>query len=213
MPNAVWRSSLSPKKSPVLAGALKASRASRAVPRIPTVQNWFLHFKHYNNNINHHTLNTKTNPITVEVCDFCREYFHPTYACPYHPSTTQQHLQEDVQHINSRLLNSESQVTTTLTLIDEEELSLQPIFNSEETVNAATLESVKFDEFSIMDEYLSEPEETLDVSLHEQGIIIAQSTYDEVEQDIEVVSERPEELQKESREDQPLVLVKPPTLL
>ncbi|KAK9137536.1 hypothetical protein Sjap_008130 [Stephania japonica] len=37
------------------------------------------------------------------------------------------------------------------------------------------------------------------------------STYDEVEKDIEVVSERPEEPQKESKEDQPLVLVKLPT--
>ncbi|KAK9110016.1 hypothetical protein Sjap_018076 [Stephania japonica] len=72
--------------------------------------------------------------------------------------------------------------------------------------------SVEFDEFSILDEYLSEPEKTLDVSLHEPEITIAQSTYDEVEKYIEVVSERPEEPQKESKEDQPLVLVKPPTL-
>ncbi|KAK9144110.1 hypothetical protein Sjap_004013 [Stephania japonica] len=78
--------------------------------------------------------------------------------------------------------------------------------------NVVTLESVEFDEFSIVDEYLSTPEETLDVSLHESGITIAKSTYDEVEKDIEVISERPEEPQKESKEDQHLVLVKPPTL-
>ncbi|KAK9110020.1 hypothetical protein Sjap_018080 [Stephania japonica] len=84
--------------------------------------------------------------------------------------------------------------------------------SEEESLNAATLESVEFDEFSIFDEYLSEPEETLDVSLHEPDITIAQSTYDEVEKYIEVISKRPEEPQKESKEDQPRVLVKPPTL-
>ncbi|KAK9111434.1 hypothetical protein Scep_018953 [Stephania cephalantha] len=40
---------------------------------------------------------------------------------------------------------------------------------------------------------------------------IAKSTYDEVEKEIEVILERPEEPQKENEEDQPLVLVKPPT--
>ncbi|KAK9085773.1 hypothetical protein Sjap_026184 [Stephania japonica] len=75
-------------------------------------------------------------------------------------------------------------------------------------MNAATLESVEFDEFSIVDEYLREPEETLHVS----NITIAHNTYDEVEKDIEVISERPKEPQKESKEDQLQVLVKPPTL-
>ncbi|KAK9160544.1 hypothetical protein Syun_006885 [Stephania yunnanensis] len=60
----------------------------------------------------------------------------------------------------------------------------QPVFDSDETVNADTSKSVEFDEFSIVDEHLSEPEETL-------------------------YSEEP---QKENEEDQPLVLVKPPTL-
>ncbi|KAK9166227.1 hypothetical protein Scep_001418 [Stephania cephalantha] len=36
---------------------------------------------------------------------------------------------------------------------------------------------------------------------------------EKVEKEIEIISERPEEPQKESKEDQPLVLVKPPTLL
>ncbi|KAK9158339.1 hypothetical protein Scep_004913 [Stephania cephalantha] len=54
----------------------------------------------------------------------------------------------------------------------------------EETVNAATLESVEFDEFSIVDEYLSEPEETLEVSLHEPDISIAQNEDDEAEKEI-----------------------------
>ncbi|KAK9147966.1 hypothetical protein Scep_006723 [Stephania cephalantha] len=54
--------------------------------------------------------------------------------------------------------------------------------------------------------------ETLEVSSHEPDITIAQNKDDEVEKEIGVISERPEEQQKESKEDQPLVLVKPPTL-
>ncbi|KAK9143212.1 hypothetical protein Syun_012612 [Stephania yunnanensis] len=69
-----------------------------------------------------------------------------------------------------------------------------------------------FDEFSIVDEHLSEPEETLYVSSHEPDITIAQYDDDEAEKEIEVISERSEEPQKENEEDQPLVLVKPPTL-
>ncbi|KAK9103237.1 hypothetical protein Sjap_020491 [Stephania japonica] len=79
-----------------------------------------------------------------------------------------------MQHTIQNLQNSEIQVTAILEhLIDKEELSPQPISNSEETVNVATLESVEFDEFSIVDEYLSEPEETLEVSLYEPDIDIA----------------------------------------
>ncbi|KAK9130953.1 hypothetical protein Sjap_011440 [Stephania japonica] len=126
-------------------------------------------------------------------------------------STTQQPLQEDMQHTIPNLQNLETPVTAILEhLIDEEELSLQPISDSEKTMNAATLESVEFDEFLIVDEYLSEPEETLDVSLHEPDITITQSTHDEIKKDIKVIPERLEELQKDSKEDQPLVLMKPP---
>ncbi|KAK9145064.1 hypothetical protein Sjap_004967 [Stephania japonica] len=122
-------------------------------------------------------------------------------------STTQQPLQKDIQHTIPNLQNSETQVTSILEhLINEEKLSLQPISYLEETVNAATLQSVEFDEFSIMDEYLSKPEETFEVSLHEPNIIIAQNEKDEPDKEIVVISERPEEPQKESKEDQPLVL-------
>ncbi|KAK9140677.1 hypothetical protein Scep_010358 [Stephania cephalantha] len=55
------------------------------------------------------------------------------------------------------------------------------IYDSEETVSAATSKSVESNEFSIVYEYLSEPEETLEVSSQELDITIAQSTYDEVE--------------------------------
>ncbi|KAK9166980.1 hypothetical protein Scep_002171 [Stephania cephalantha] len=102
-------------------------------------------------------------------------------------STTQQPLQEDMQHMKSKLQNSETQVTAIIEhLMDEEELPTQP--------------------------HLSEPEETLDVSSHEPDITIARYDDDEAEKEIEVISERPEEPQKENEEDQPLVLVKPPTL-
>ncbi|KAK9089106.1 hypothetical protein Scep_028188 [Stephania cephalantha] len=128
-------------------------------------------------------------------------------------STTQQPLQEDMQHMKSKLQNSETQVTAILEhLMDEEELPPQPVFDSDETVNDDTSKSVEFDEFSIVDEHLSEPEETLDVSSHEPDITIAQYDDDEAEKEIEVISERSEEPQKENEKDQPLVLVKPSTL-
>ncbi|KAK9140033.1 hypothetical protein Scep_009714 [Stephania cephalantha] len=85
--------------------------------------------------------------------------------------------------------------------MDEKELSPQPICDSKEIVNAVTLLSVEFDEFSIVEEYLSEPEETLEVSSHEPDITIVQNKYDESEKEIEVVPERPKEPEIESEED------------
>ncbi|KAK9163240.1 hypothetical protein Syun_004142 [Stephania yunnanensis] len=96
--------------------------------------------------------------------------------------------------------------------MDEEELPPQPVIDTNETVNADTSKSVEFDEFSIVEEHLSEPEETLDVSSHEPNITIAQYDDDEAEKEIEVISKKSEKPQKENEEDQPLVLVKPPTL-
>ncbi|KAK9128009.1 hypothetical protein Syun_016806 [Stephania yunnanensis] len=129
-------------------------------------------------------------------------------------STTQQPLQEDMQYMKSKLQNPETRVTAIFEhLMDEEELPLQPVFDSDETVNAYTSKSVEFDEFSIVDEHLSEPEETLDVSSHEPDITITQYDDDDAALEIGVISERPEEPQIESNEDQPLVLVKPLTLL
>ncbi|KAK9160260.1 hypothetical protein Syun_006601 [Stephania yunnanensis] len=119
-----------------------------------------------------------------------------------------------MQHINPKLQNSETRVTTILeNLMDEKEMSPRPIFGSKEIVNVVTLKSIEFDKFSIIDEYLNEPEETLEVYSHESDITIAQNKDDEAEKEIKVVSERPDESQIESEEDQPLVLVKPPTLL
>ncbi|KAK9102751.1 hypothetical protein Sjap_020005 [Stephania japonica] len=101
-------------------------------------------------------------------------------------------MQEDVtelQHSNSKwedLGTQFSQMTATLkNLNDKAELSRQPIFHLVET---------------------------LAVSLHEPDIIITHNEKDEAEKEIEVISKRLEEPQKESKEDQPLVLVKPPSL-
>ncbi|KAK9095293.1 hypothetical protein Scep_026762 [Stephania cephalantha] len=52
-----------------------------------------------------------------------------------------------------------------------------------------------------MDEYLSEPEKTLEVFSHEPDITIAQNKDDEVEKEVEVISERLEEPQIENKED------------
>ncbi|KAK9166985.1 hypothetical protein Scep_002176 [Stephania cephalantha] len=64
--------------------------------------------------------------------------------------------------------------------------------------------------FSILDEYLSEPEETLEISSHELDITIAHNKDDEAEKEIGAIFKRPEDLQIKSKEYQPLVLVKPP---
>ncbi|KAK9156409.1 hypothetical protein Sjap_003889 [Stephania japonica] len=94
----------------------------------------------------------------------------------------------------------------------EEEIKsiLQKI--SAETMSAIPLKSVEVNEATPIEDYWSEPEEIIEVSLHEPDISIAQNEADEVEKEIYVILERSEEPQKESKEDQPLVLVKPPTL-
>ncbi|KAK9127721.1 hypothetical protein Syun_016518 [Stephania yunnanensis] len=100
-------------------------------------------------------------------------------------STTQQPLQEDMQHMKSKLQNSKTQVTAILEhLMDEEELPPQPVFDADEIVNADTSKSVKFDELLIVDE-------TLYVSSYEPDITIAQYGDDEADKEIEVISERP----------------------
>ncbi|KAK9151019.1 hypothetical protein Syun_009328 [Stephania yunnanensis] len=63
-----------------------------------------------------------------------------------------------------------------------------------------------------MDKYLNELEETLEVSSYELGITIAHHKDDEAEKEIRFISERLEEPQIESKEEQLLVLVKLPTL-
>ncbi|KAK9102409.1 hypothetical protein Sjap_019663 [Stephania japonica] len=94
----------------------------------------------------------------------------------------------------------------------EEEINsiLQKI--SVETMSAIPLESIEVNEATPIEDDWSEPEETIEVSLHEPDISIAQNEAEEAEKEIDVILERPEEPQKRSKEDQPLVLVTPPTL-
>ncbi|KAK9155959.1 hypothetical protein Sjap_003439 [Stephania japonica] len=79
-------------------------------------------------------------------------------------------------------------------------------------MSAIPLESVEANEVTMVEDYWSEPEETIEVSFHEPDIIIAQNETYEIEMEIDVILERPKLPQKESKEDQHLVLVKPPTL-
>ncbi|KAK9116307.1 hypothetical protein Sjap_015254 [Stephania japonica] len=79
-------------------------------------------------------------------------------------------------------------------------------------MNAIPLESVEVNEITSVEDYWSERMEELEVSPSEPDIIIAHNEEDEAENEIEVIFEWPEELQIKSKEDQPLVLVKPPTL-
>ncbi|KAK9102895.1 hypothetical protein Sjap_020149 [Stephania japonica] len=80
-----------------------------------------------------------------------------------------QQIQDDfieLQHSNSKwkdLGTQFSQVNATLeNMIDKEELSRQLIFNLEENLNTDTSKTVMLDELSIMDEYWSDPPETLE---------------------------------------------------
>ncbi|KAK9091167.1 hypothetical protein Sjap_024344 [Stephania japonica] len=94
----------------------------------------------------------------------------------------------------------------------EEEIKsiLQKI--SAETMSAIPLESVEVNEVTPIEDYWSEPEEIIEVSLHEPDISIAQNEANEAEKEIDVIIERLEEPQKRSKEDQPLVLVTLTTL-
>ncbi|KAK9155763.1 hypothetical protein Sjap_003243 [Stephania japonica] len=58
-------------------------------------------------------------------------------------------------------------------MIDKEELSLEPIFDSAETMSAIPLKSVEVNEVTPVKDYWSELEETFEVSLHKSNIIIA----------------------------------------
>ncbi|KAK9089057.1 hypothetical protein Scep_028139 [Stephania cephalantha] len=96
---------------------------------------------------------------------------------------------------------------------DEEELgSSQPIFNHEEDVSVDTLKNFKVNEVTQMEENLRETSEECEVFQIEPEIVIALNE-GQNEMRIDVISDKPDELQIESKEDQPLVLVQPPTFL
>ncbi|KAK9094382.1 hypothetical protein Scep_025851 [Stephania cephalantha] len=62
------------------------------------------------------------------------------------------------------------------------------------------------------DEYWSDPKDEVKISPLEPEVITVEVHEKEVKKKIEFALERPEELEEESKENQPLVLVKPPTL-
>ncbi|KAK9092653.1 hypothetical protein Syun_027564 [Stephania yunnanensis] len=84
--------------------------------------------------------------------------------------------------------------------------------SSQENVNVDTLRNVEVNVDTPVENYWCETTQGLEVLQIESDISIAQNDDDEAVVEIGVISERPEEPQIESKEDQPLVLVKPPTL-
>ncbi|KAK9156051.1 hypothetical protein Sjap_003531 [Stephania japonica] len=108
--------------------------------------------------------------------------------------------QELDQWIEQRDQEAEEEIKSILQKISAETMSLIP------------LESVEVNEVTPIEDYWSEPKEIIEVSLHEPDISIAQNEADEAEKEIDAILESLEEPQKRSKENQPLVLVKPPTL-
>ncbi|KAK9134878.1 hypothetical protein Syun_014208 [Stephania yunnanensis] len=82
----------------------------------------------------------------------------------------------------------------------------------EENVNVDTLRNVEVNVDTPVENYWCETTQGLEVLQIESDISIAQNDDDEAAIEIGVISERPAEPQIERKEDQPLVLVKPPTL-
>ncbi|KAK9104371.1 hypothetical protein Scep_021215 [Stephania cephalantha] len=132
----------------------------------------------------------------------------------------QQRFHEELQQFSREfpsLQNLETQfiqVNATLqNMLDEKELcNTQPISYSEENVNVDTLRNVEVNEVTPVENYWCKTMQGREVLQIESDISIAQNDDDEAAIEIGVISERPEEPQIESKEDQPLVLVKPPTL-
>ncbi|KAK9149071.1 hypothetical protein Scep_007828 [Stephania cephalantha] len=97
-------------------------------------------------------------------------------------------------------------------MTDEEELcSTQPIFNPEKDMSVDTLKIFEVNEVTQMEDYLRETSEECEVFQIEPKIVIALNE-GENEMKIDVISDKPEKPQIESEEDQPPVLVQPPTL-
>ncbi|KAK9121695.1 hypothetical protein Syun_019312 [Stephania yunnanensis] len=96
--------------------------------------------------------------------------------------------------------------------IDEAELcSTQPTFNPEGDVSVDTLTNLEVKDDTQVEYYLIETSEECEVFQIEPEIVIALNEGED-EMNIDVDSNKPEKPQIESEEDQPLVLVQPPTL-
>ncbi|KAK9082483.1 hypothetical protein Syun_031709 [Stephania yunnanensis] len=98
-------------------------------------------------------------------------------------------------------------------MLNEKELcNTQPISYLEENMNVDTLKNVEVSEVTQVENYWSEMIEGFEVLQIEPKIVIAQDEERENKMKTEVILESLEDPQIESKEDQPLVLVKPPTL-
>ncbi|KAK9125812.1 hypothetical protein Scep_014658 [Stephania cephalantha] len=93
---------------------------------------------------------------------------------------------------------------------EEELCSTQPIFNPEEDVSVDTLKFFDVNEVTQMEDYLRKTSEEREVFQIEPKIFIALNEGGN-EMKIDVISDKSEKPQIESEEDQPLVLVQPPT--
>ncbi|KAK9106991.1 hypothetical protein Syun_023002 [Stephania yunnanensis] len=96
--------------------------------------------------------------------------------------------------------------------IDEAELcSTRPTFNSEEDWSVDTLTNLEVKEDTQMEDYLIDASKECEVFPIEPETVIALNEGED-EMNIDVNSDKPEKPQIESEEDQPLLLVQPPTL-
>ncbi|KAK9142634.1 hypothetical protein Syun_012034 [Stephania yunnanensis] len=132
----------------------------------------------------------------------------------------QQRFHEELQQFShefpslQNLENQLIQVNATLqNMLDEKELcDTQLISYFEENVDVDTLSNVEENVDTPVENYWRETTQGLEVLPIEPDMSIAPNDDDDVALEIGVISKRSEEPQIESKEDQPLVLVKPPTL-
>ncbi|KAK9126245.1 hypothetical protein Scep_015091 [Stephania cephalantha] len=136
---------------------------------------------------------------------------------------SQQRFHEELQQFSrefpslQNLENQFIQLNATLqNMPDEKELcNTQPISYLEENVDVDTLSNVEENVDTPVENYWHETTQGLEVLPIEPDMSIAPNDDDDdddVALEIGVISTRSEEPQIESKEDQPLVLVKPPTL-
>ncbi|KAK9088356.1 hypothetical protein Scep_027438 [Stephania cephalantha] len=131
----------------------------------------------------------------------------------------QQRFHEELQEFSREfpsLQNLETQFiqlnVTLQNMHDEKELcNTQPTSYSEVNVDVDTLSNVEENVDTPVENYWCETTQGLEVLQIELDMPIAPNDDDDVALEIGVISERPEEREIESEEDQPTVLVKPPT--
>ncbi|KAK9114775.1 hypothetical protein Syun_021572 [Stephania yunnanensis] len=133
----------------------------------------------------------------------------------------QQRFHEELQQFSrefpslQNLENQFIQLNATLqNMLDEKELcNTQPISYLEENVDVDTLSNVEKNVDTPVENYWRKTTQGLEVLPIEPDMSIAPNDDDDhVALEIGVISKRSEEPQIESKEDQPLVLVKPPTI-